>query len=204
MTATPIIVGLDVATRCGFCHGDGRVVPTAGHYEGLGAGDDLAPYFRAFRNWLVGMLTEQMRRAEASGTRVVVIFEAPVFPKPFLKTIPGRKPQIIQHASIKDRRRLYGLVSIVELVCGDLGISCFEASVGELKKELAGRGDADKADMVRAARRMGVAISKLPNGDDVHDEADAVAAWKIGIRYYARQHLERWDRALYSSAGALL
>lgn len=198
-----MILGLDVATRCGFAYGDGSAVPMTGHYQGEGAGDDLAPYFRAFRNWIHGLLIRLKKAAEEDGQTLRVIFEAPVFPKPFLKWAQGR-PIIVQHASIVDRRRLYGLVSIVEMTCGDLGIACYESSPGALKKELTGRGDADKDDMVRAALKMGCRISQLPQGGYIHDEADAVAAWLVGVRHYAKKHREHWDRVLYSARGAML
>lgn len=198
-----MILGLDVATRCGFAYGDGSAVPHVGHYQGMGAGDDLAPYFRAFRNWLHSLVMRLKQAAEEDGQTLRVIFEAPVFPKPHIVTVKGR-PTIVQNASIKDRRRLYGLVSIVELVCGDLGVACYESSPGELKKELTGNGSAEKDDMVRAALKMGCQISQLPKGGYVHDEADAVAAWLIGVRYYAKRHREHWDRVLYSARGAML
>jgi crossover junction endodeoxyribonuclease RuvC len=193
-----VILGLDVATRCGWAYGDGSARPTFGHYEGEKCGDDLGPYFRAFRNWLHGMVTRLKALAESWGQTLRVIFESPVFPKPFLKTAPGRKPMIVQHASIKDRRRLYGLVSIVELVCGDLGVLCYEEPVQALKQALTGKGNAEKEDMVRAAKKMGCEVQ-------VHDEADAIAAWLIGVRIYHRQHLHQWDALLYGrGAGALL
>lgn len=201
-----MILGLDVATRCGFAYGDGSVMPTVGHYQGDRVSDeDLQAYFRSFRNWLVELVTRLKAAADAAGQRLRVIFEAPVFPKPFLKYgRPGSKPQIIQHASVKDRRRLYGLVAIVELVCGDLEVDHYEEPNQALKIALTGRGNAEKDDMVRVARRAGVPISKLPNGDDVHDEADAFAAWLIGVRIYARQHLAQWDAALYGRGAGLL
>lgn len=200
-----MILGLDVATRCGFAHGDGTVLPTVGHYQGAQAGDDLGPYFRAFRNWLHHMLVELKAQAAERDQTLRVIFESPVFPKPFLKMVPGRPPQIIQHASIKDRRRLYGLVSLVEVVCGDHGVLCYEEPVQALKLELTGKGNADKDDMVRAARKMGVQLSRLPNGDWVHDEADAVAAWLIGIRIYHKRQRPQWDKLLYGrGVGGLL
>lgn len=193
-----MILGLDVATRCGWAYGDGSALPTFGTYEGVPCGDDLGPYFRAFRNWLSDMVTRLKQVADSLGQTLRVIFEAPVFPKPFLKTVPGRKPQIIQHASIKDRRRLYGLVALVELVCGDLGVRCYEEPVQSLKQALTGNGNADKDDMVRAAKKMGANVQ-------FHDEADAIAAWLIGVRIYHRAHLHRWDALLYGrGAGALL
>jgi crossover junction endodeoxyribonuclease RuvC len=193
-----MILGLDVATRCGWAYGDGSALPTFGTYEGLPCGDDLRPYFRAFRNWLRDLILRLKAEAEAKGQTLRVIFEAPVFPKPFIKQVPGRKPQIVQHASIKDRRRLYGLVAIVELVCGDLGVNPYEEPVQALKQALTGRGDAEKDDMVRAARKMGAAVQ-------YHDEADAIAAWLIGVRIYHRKHLHHWDALLYGrGAGALL
>lgn len=198
-----MILGLDVATRCGFAYGDGSAVPMTGHYQGEGAGDDLAPYFRAFRNWIHGLVLRLKTAATEDGQTLRVIFEAPVFPKPFIKW-QGQKPTIIQHASIVDRRRLYGLVSIVELVCGDLGVACYESQPGTLKKELTGNGKAEKDDMVRAALKMGCRISQLPKGDYVHDEADAVAAWLVGVRFYAKAHRPHWDRVLYSARGALV
>lgn len=190
-----MILGLDVAKRCGFAYGDGSALPTFGTYEGDPAGEELGLYGRAFRNWLRDLVLRLKADAEARGQTLRVIFEAPVFPKPFLEKGTGR---IIQHASIKDRRQLYGLAMLVEVVCGDLGVPCYEEPVQALKQALTGKGNAEKDDMVRAAKKMGANVQ-------FHDEADAIAAWLIGVRIYARQHLHRWDALLWGrGAGGLL
>lgn len=189
----PVIAAFDVAGRTGWAMGHGRRLPEVGHWELPNEGEDLGSYFHTFQNNLDHRLDRAKALADECDMDLIVGFEAPVFPKPFIfwPAGPGRgKPQIKQHASIKDRRKLYGLVSILEVTCYRRGIFCTESSTGEVKKALTGNGKAEKDDMVRMAKKMGVNVA-------VHDEADALAVWLCMVESYAKQHLPALDRLRY-------
>lgn len=195
-----VILGLDVAGCTGWAQGDGTRRPTVGHWKlDATVDEELGPYFLEFRNHLVRKFWELLTLVgwtEGEPTRpfagkITVLFEAPVFPKPFLKA--GR---IIQHASIKDRRKIYGLVALVEMTCLEFGIRCEEVSVAEVKQQLTGKGNAEKEDMVAAAERMGCTIT-------VHDEADAVGVFLCGVRHHAKKNLPLMDQLLYGRKGLL-
>lgn len=172
------ILGLDIASCTGFAHGDGTALPTVGHIQLPGVEDGArGPLFSAFRRWFLRLLADV--RPD------IVIFEEAILPKPFLKN--GR---IIYPTSLATTLILQGLIAVVELECEDAGITCVQTSSGEAKKQLTGNGKAEKPDMVRAARKMGLTIA-------VHDEADATGVWLVGVRLYARRELHRFDRLLW-------
>lgn len=173
-----VILGLDIATCTGFAYGDGTALPTVGHRIWPAAVDGArGALFSAFRSWLVETLDHLAPD--------VVIFEQPILPKPFLKAGVLIFPTKIEATLI-----LQGLVAILEVECHDRGILCVHTTVGEVKKQLTGNGKAEKDDMVRAARKMGLRIA-------VDDEADAAAVWLVGVRHYAREHLHRFDSLLW-------
>lgn len=179
-----MILGLDIATTVGFAYGSGEGLPLVGHVK-LPPADDGArgDTFLTFWTWLRRMLDD-------TGASVV-IFEAPILPQPFIKA--GR---IVWPTSIATTTILQGLVAIVEMECARRErILCVQTSVTEVKKQLTGNGKAEKVDMVRAARKMGLTIA-------IHDEADGVGVWLVGVRYYAKQHLHQFDRMLWGRGAA--
>ena len=92
---------------------------------------------------------------------------------------------------------LQGLAAVAELICEDAGVECGYVDVKAAKKELAGFGGASKDDMVFVARKIGLTIA-------VHDEADALAVFLVGLRHYNPKASREFDRLIYSSRGALL
>jgi Holliday junction resolvasome RuvABC endonuclease subunit len=74
--------------------------------------------------------------------------------------------------------KLHGLPGILEMECVERGIPVVMAYPATLKKALAGHGGAKKPAMMLAARRLGLAVEN-------HDEADAVAAWLVGVEHYS-------------------
>lgn len=179
-----MILGLDIATCTGFAYGDGSALPTVGHIQLPAAQDgDRGDLFSTFRKWLLRTL------AEVQPT--MVMFEQPIMPKPFIKD--GR---VMFPSKIDTTLILQGLVAILEVECYDRGIPCKYTTVGEVKKQLTGKGKAEKADMVRAAKRAGLRIT-------VDDEADAFGVWLVGVRYYAKQHLHRFDQLLWGRGAPL-
>lgn len=91
----------------------------------------------------------------------VVVYEAPVR---------------VENAALQVK--LHGLPGILEMECVERGIRVAMAYPATLKKALAGHGQAKKPAMIVAARRLGVDVQN-------HDEADAVAAWLVGVEHYS-------------------
>jgi hypothetical protein len=79
-------------------------------------------------------------------------------------------------------------------------VVCEEASAQALKKRLTGVHTAKKREMVAMCRGLGV---RLPAGEAAEDAADSFAAWLVGLTSHGRQHLTKWDQALYSHRGYL-
>lgn len=192
MAVPPIILALDMATRTGWACGDGSKLPQHGWID-LPAPDagDRGQTFTAFRNFVIDRLLEQSMVCEV-GQFVMVLFEQPILPKPFMKD-----GLIIWPTSIEVTLLLQGLAAIVEQLCDELGIACEMVDVGTVKKEFAGDGRAEKPDMVRAAESMGLTITH-------HDEADAVAVWTCGVRHYNPASVEWIDPLLFVGRGGLL
>jgi len=181
-----MLIGLDMAGVVGWVAGDGSDIPAFGHVQLAPAdGETRAQAFSEFRRFLRRLL----RRYQPTH----VMAEKPILPKAFIKD--GR---IIYPTKLETTMMLQGLSAISVLECYDAGIPYEFVDVGSVKKELAGRGDAKKVDMVRVARRAGVPV-------EVHDEADAFGCWLVGVRKHAKQHSEAWDRRIYSHGrGGLL
>lgn len=177
--------GLDLAGRIGSCWGTGETLPQVEHLQLPAPGEDLGRYLSLARRWFIG-------RVEDIKPDLVMI-EAPILPKPIIKWSgqPFKShPIIIWPTKLETTRPLQGLTGMVEMECYDRGIPVEEAQPGEVKQQLTGHGRANKDDMVRAARKMGLDIA-------VHDEADAAGVWLVAVRYHARHHLHRFDRLLW-------
>lgn len=129
------------------------------------------PFLSFFRRWL------DMKLGEIQPS--MVIFESPILPA---KT------------SIQTTRKLQGLAGVAEMVAHDRGIDCTEVMPSSVKAAVGGSGRAAKDDMMAAARRCGLSPKTF-------DEADAFGVWMYGVRCYARQYQEAWDRRLYSARG---
>jgi Holliday junction resolvasome RuvABC endonuclease subunit len=184
-----MILALDIATTTGWCVGAGDRDPVIGHVA-LPVGHDgvRGPKFSAFRAWLLKILSDWQPE--------VVIFEAPILPKPFFDK---KSRKWIWPTSIEVTTVLQGLAAIVELECHDRGIFICQAEPSEVKKELTGNGKADKPVMVRVAERV------LGRKMAVHDEADAFGVWLIGLRHYAPQFRPEWDKRIWGRGrGGLL
>lgn len=182
------ILALDMATRFGWCSGVGNCLPAVGHIDlpppVQGA---RGPMFHAFRIWLIW----KVRMLEVLAP-VTLVFEQPILPKPFLKG--GR---IIYPTKIETTLILQGLAAIAEEVCEGLSIPCKHVDVSTIKRELAGRGDATKADMMYVARKIGLTIT-------CSDEADALGCWLVALRHFNPAASREFDRLVWSQRGALL
>lgn len=176
------VLSLDLATRkTGFCIGDGTDTPVAGAWRFAQVG---AAYGRLGSALWFNLDSMALRYPDLG----LVVVEAPILTK-------------------KDRldtiRKLYGISFVVETWCELRGVPVREAGLRQIKKELAGRSSAEKADMVAAALKVGV---RLPATFDEgrEDAADAFGGWLMGLRATNRALSGEWDRRLWSSRSAAL
>ena len=171
------IAAFDIATTTGFAIGDGTTLPKIGHFKlPSPISGARGPMFTAFRHQIIHLLaTEQPD---------LVVGEQPILPRKIVK--------------LETTMILQGLWAIFEQVADARHIACANIDVSTIKKGFAGSGDADKADMVHVARKIGLTIA-------VHDEADAVGCWLAAGRLrWSRAICDEWDKRIYASRGALL
>ena len=182
-----MLLAFDIANTTGWCAGDGSELPASGvvTLPTPEDKDDLGPVFDFWDRWLGKHLDEW------EPTRV--LYEAPTLPRP---TIDPRTGKAVQRTTTATTRRLYSMQSFLEVQCLRRRIPCFECPIQSIKKELTGNGRAQKDDMVLMAKRCGL-------NPKTHDEADAFAVWLMGVRYYAKEHQQMWDKRIYSGKGFL-
>lgn len=178
-----MIWGVDIATRCtGWCVGTGGEMPVADFWEYDHVGEDLGALARAFR--------VDLNRLEARfGSPTHVVYEAPID---------------VPHNTLIYKRKAFGLGMILEEWATDecRGAVCEEVDLRTIKSRLTGSHKAEKTEIVRAVRRLGV---QLPPGDGAKDAADAFGAWLAGgVDHYAQHHQQHWDQLLYRSRGSLV
>lgn len=105
------------------------------------------------------------------------------------------------------QERLMGLSCLLQTIGRSLGKVCRMVDNGAAKREWAGRGPdgspATKDMMIAIAERVGIELP-LTDADGREDAADACGVLKVGVRLFARPYLERLDRAVYGSRGALI
>lgn len=149
------VLFLDVATRSGFAiDADGGTRPRLGTFRVPANGEDIGQPCSRFQRWLTDMLTTH--RPDMVG------FEAPL-------VMSGRNGSKVR-TNIFTVRLLFGLATMVEVVCHDTGITCREVNVQQVKKSFAGHGRAEKTDMIARCRELGWDPKD-------HNEADAAAGW---------------------------
>jgi Holliday junction resolvasome RuvABC endonuclease subunit len=155
-------MGLDLATRTGFCWGTGEHLPVVGHYDLPRTGDDVGRFLATFERWLLGMIS----RVEPE----LVVIEAPIL---------GR------HSTLVATRKTHALAGVTEMVCHKLGVACGEVAPATVKKVMCGFGTAGKDEMIEAARGYGLTIT-------CSDEADAFGVWVAAVRRRRPQWADRW------------
>lgn len=146
------ILGFDLATCTGHCHGEADECPTLGHFILPKTGPDVGAFLEAAEDRLTGLIM--------AITPGVVCFESPILP---------------QATSLATTRKLHGLAGMLELVCRRANVECVEVMPSIVKKVLTGRGNAKKPEMIAAARAMGF-------DPKVEDEADALGVWLAVVR----------------------
>ncbi len=144
-------------------------------------------------------------QAAAHGEPVKIAYEAPIVPHPRLeRDAKSGKVTMKVLTTVQTTRKLGFLGVALEAAartCArlyDREIEVRECQIQAIKNELAGHTRADKAEMIYAARRAGIA---LPTGNDAMDAADSFGVWLIGVRKWAPEHRAMWDRRLFSATG---
>lgn len=158
------------------------------------SGQEDGRFFDHFENQICDLLAEAIDLAE--GQRVWVGFESPFLAS--ARWDPKLKRLVQAKTNIKTLRRLYGLATFTAVVCWRFnndyapGVECREVAIGTVKKELAGRGDADKLDLWASARRLGFDPANA-------DEADALGGWLVMCRHYGGLGWSEWATKLESA-----
>lgn len=192
-----MFLGLDLATNLGWCLGAGHDVPLFGSVRIPGE-DDIGAFAQFYSRWATAKL-EQLKAAHEAlppklrvTERPMCIFEAPVLPAGRFNPHTQRLEKA--QTSIATTRKLQGMAWETEKLCRDLGVDCREEFLQTIKKGLSGHGQADKTDMIRAARRAGIEAR-------TSDEADAFGVWLVGgVFNYAKRHRAAWESKLYGAA----
>ena len=175
-----IIVGLDMATQTGVCYGRPDTTPHAESVRAPVTGKDLGEFGAFYWNYY-NQLFERLALRLQPGETITVCYEAPI--------LPGQ-------TNLSTTRKLHGLGVLLETAIRlhAAPISVYECHLSSIKKELTGKGGADKGMMVLAARRAGI---DLPQGSEAMDAADAFAAWLIAVRLCTPEHQRLWDQRIW-------
>lgn len=187
-----MLLGLDLASRItGFCAGTGAEVPTCGAWP--------FPAIDGDYGLLLTTLDDYLGTAFRRFSPDAVAYEAPIL-------ITGRRGS----AEAQDRgfadtlgklRLLYPMGAFVEFFCRRAGVECFEVTVAEIKKEVAGHHRAEKQELVDVAKSCGLVLPVAAGADDA---ADAFGAWLLLLRQFDPARSREWDTRIRMSRGGLL
>ncbi len=152
------ILALDLGTHTGVALGRAGERPTLTTWEmPSGGGENVGPFIACFMDLLEGAL---------EGVDLCI------FERPFIAIRQHHSsPPFVQRDQVA---RAYGMAGVVEGFCARRSIACYDVVTVTLKKFFAGSGRANKADMLRAAKRRGF----KPANDH---EADAAACWLYAV-----------------------
>lgn len=179
----PFLIGWDLGTRKnGWCAGSGDKIPQAGGFRlsPISGPDELGDMGAEFQGAVMAVHNRF----------------------PHATHWISERPLLVATDNRWTLERLMGLSCLVQTIGRKLGKVCKMVDNGSAKLEFAGRG-ASKDDMVAMALKLGIVLPEL-DADGREDAADAAGVWKVGIRLYARQHLQRLDTAIYRRRGGLL
>jgi hypothetical protein len=187
-----IFCGLDLATQTGFAYGRPDTTPHCGTVRAPSSGKDLGAFASFYMNYFRNLVYSLQARS-VDHEEIIFCYEAPLLP---------------EKTTIETTRKLHGLGLLLEGIVAEAEdetpgkFKIFECYLGTIKKELAGSGKAEKADMVFAARRAGIS---LPEGAEAQDAADALGAWLVAIRKCGtRAEQNYWDRRVHGGFKAIL
>lgn len=177
----PGVLGLDLSPSLnGWSYIDGPRTPIADAWEFDRFGDDLGALACAYDDHL----DELFRLFDPA----YVAYESPILRK---------------WDKLPTLRRIYGLGMATERYCRTRGVIYKEADLRLVKAQLAGDAFADKADMVKAALRLGVILPKT-DAAGRKDAADATGVALYGMAEYSPATWAHFDSILNASRGALL
>lgn len=178
---TPVLAGFDLGmTITGWTVGDGASMPEVGHWKFDGCGRNLGQLGDMF---LRNLHTLHRRTG-------------------FTHVHAEEQILVRYRDKVLTLRKMYGLGMALQQFCFTRGIPFQEHGIAKLKRALAGDPKAEKADMIRVARKIGV---PLPPGAEAEDVADSFAAWYIGVGIDAKPHLQAWHRKIWGPGrGGLL
>jgi Holliday junction resolvasome RuvABC endonuclease subunit len=180
-----MILALDLATQTGVCFGaaDTGEIPTLDHFRLPSTGDDVGRFLAAFEDQINALIDR--------AAPTLIVFEAPVLPR--AKFNPATK-KVEGGVSIITTRKLQGLAGELERIAFRQGIECAEIQPSEAKQALTGKGNAKKAEMVRACRAFGLNPHTYTHqGEEASDEADAFGVWLCALRMRHPKLAGRWD-----------
>jgi len=151
------ILAIDGARIAGFALGETGQEPRFGtrNFTGGNASGEIVARFSRF-----------LRQTIEAEQPDVVAYEAPYVPGAW-RTGPPLNALTV--------RRLLGLAEVVDAICFEYRVRCYQATAGEITSYLTGKSNwggraAKKAATVAAARAWGWAVAN-------DDEADALACW---------------------------
>jgi Holliday junction resolvasome RuvABC endonuclease subunit len=163
MASSERIIGLDLATLTGICVGNADEVPVLSHHRLPSTGEDVGRFLDAADLWMRELI--QLEKP------ALICFEAPILPPT---------------TAIVTVRKLHGLAGIVEMCAFRAGVEPAEVPPSVVKKNLTGRGNAQKPEMVAACKHYGF-------DPKVEDEADSFGVWLTAVRTRFPQYASRWD-----------
>ena len=162
-----MILALDLATRTGWCKGDGSCRPLSGVIRLPSTGDDVGSFLLAWEEQLPRLL---------DGCKLAV-FEAPILPRT---------------TSFKTVTKLHSLAGLTELRCLRSQVRGVSVMNARVKKAATGKGNAKKPDMIAAVKGLGFAPQ-----DDNEADAIAIWLYAVGARSQLEQHalVKSWGGA---------
>lgn len=163
------ILALDLATRLGWCFGDGSGDPQFGTYVLPKTGREIGPFIVAYHRWLRGMLIE--RKPD------FIVFEAPM---------PDGRALTNMATSLK----LKGLCTHTEFLATLAEIRVSQVPANEWKKSVVGRGGWGKS-----VKPYPAFAALAQRGFSVADDnaADALCIWIHAMGLLAPQVAQRFD-----------
>lgn len=150
------LVAFDLAMLTGWASGTPDARPSFGHIK-------LTPCKGNY-----GQLVHEFetRTSNLIGSADYIAYEAPI---------------VFDRQNIHVKMITAGLAVHLEYLCHVRGINFFAFMPQVIKETLAGKGNAKKDEMIRAARELGYDV-------EYHDEADALGAWFTLVGKYDKAH----------------
>lgn len=175
------VLGLDIATRTGWCIGDieSDDLPVIGSFVLPSTSEDLGRYINAFHRMLLAKLEREWQGVQG------VVFESPVLPF----NSGGRG------TSLQATRKLNALAGHLEWLCLQKALPAYELAPSTVKKALV-KGNASKGDMMSAACRAGLS-------PEYADEADAFGVWLAALHRIRPERRAVWDARLATTSSLL-